>query len=150
LKPILADTPGMDNWDKTFKKHEVIQDYPEENGMSKQICYLYIKMPVFMTDRDLVQEQKTWLNYNNDPSNFMCIYKSTTHSKYPVKEKPIRADMILGGMYLKEKGPNESLIYLINNFDLKITTGKDIVDSAAPDRAKDFVPNLIKYIKKKQ
>ena len=37
---------------------------------------------------------------------------------------------------------------MINNFDLKITTGKDIVDKAAPSAAKDFFPNLIKYIKK--
>ena len=46
----------MDNWDKTFKKHEVIEEFPEENGMIKQINYCYIKMPVFMTDRDLVQQ----------------------------------------------------------------------------------------------
>ena len=146
----MSDTPGMDNWDKTFKKHEVVEMFPEENGMSRQINYLYIKMPVFMTDRDLVQEKKTWENYNNNPSNYMSIYTSTTHPKYPPKEKPIRADMIIGGIYLKELSPNETAIYLINNFDLKITTGKDIVDSAAPDRAKDFVPNLVKYIKKKE
>ena len=150
LKPILSDTPGMDNWDKTFKKHEVVEQFPEENGMKRQINYMYIKMPVFMTDRDLVQEKKTWENYNDNPANYMSIYTSTTHSKYPAKEKPIRADMIIGGLYLKELGPNETGIYLINNFDLKITTGKDIVDSAAPDRAKEFVPNLVKYIKKKE
>ena len=80
----------------------------------------------------------------------MSIYASTTHPKYPPKEKPIRADMIIGGIYLKELSPNETAIYLINNFDLKVTTGKDIVEGAAPDRAKDFVPNLVKYIKKKE
>ena len=146
----MSDTQGMDNWDKTFKKHEVIEMFPEENGMIKQINYNYIKMPVFMTDRDLVQEQRTWENYNNNPSNYMSIYASTTHPKYPPKEKPIRADMIIGGIYLKELSPNETAIYLINNFDLKVTTGKDIVEGAAPDRAKDFVPNLVKYNKKKQ
>ena len=56
--------------------------------------------------------------------------------------------MIVAGIYLRENGPNETLIYLVNNFDLKITTGKDIVDSQAPERAKDFVKNLIKYIGK--
>ena len=142
------DTAGMDNWDKTFKKHEVIQKFPIENGMEREIDYLYIKMPIFMTDRELVQEKKVWSEYNGNPQNFFKCQRSTTNSKYPVKEKPIRAEMIIGGMYLKEVSPQETLIYMINNFDLKITTGKDIVDKAAPSAAKDFFPNLIKYLKK--
>ena len=136
----------MDKWDKTFKRHEVIQSYPEENGMQKEYNYMYIKMPVFMTDRDLVQEARIWKEYNGNPMNFLKVNKSTTNSKHPAQDKPIRADMIIGGMYLKEINPNQTLIYLINNFDLKITTGKDIVDSKAPERAKDFVKNLVKYI----
>ena len=101
-------------------------------------------MPIFMTDRDLVQEKRTWENYNNNPSNYMSIYSSTTHQKYPPKEKPIKADMIICGIYLKEFSPNKIAIYLIINFDLKVTTGKDIVEGAVPDRSKDFVPNLLK------
>ena len=34
---------------------------------------------------------------------------------------------------------NQTLIYMVNNFDLKMTTGKSIADSQAPDRPKDFV-----------
>ena len=138
----------MDEWDKTFKKHEVIQKYAEENGVEKEINYMYIKMPVFMTDRDLVQESKTWRSYNGNPQNFLKVYRSTTNSKYPVKEKPIRAEMIIGGMYLKEAGPSQTLIYMINNFDLKMTTGKDLAESQAPERAKDYISNLIKFIEK--
>ena len=138
----------MDKWDKTFSKRILIQDYPIENGMKKDITYLYIKMPAFITDRDIVQESKTWSNYNDNPQNFFQVYRSTTNSKYPVKEKPIRAEMIIGGMYLKEMNPNQTLIYMINNFDLKMTTGKSIAESQAPERAKDFVKNLIKYIGK--
>ena len=138
----------MDKWDKTFSKRILIQDYPIENGMKKAITYLYIKMPAFITDRDIVQESKTWSNYNDNPQNFFQVYRSTTNSKYPVKEKPIRAEMIIGGMYLKEMNPNQTLIYMINNFDLKMTTGKSIAESQAPERAKDFVKNLIKYIGK--
>ena len=142
------DTEKMDEWDKTFKKHEVVEQFPEENGMKRQINYMYIKMPVFMTDRDLVQETKIWKEYNGNAQNFLKVYRSTTNSKYPLQDKPIRAEMIIGGMYLKEVGPNETLIYMINNFDLKMTTGKDLADSQAPERAKDYIPNLIKYIEK--
>ena len=56
--------------------------------------------------------------------------------------------MIIGGMYLKEVSPNQTLIYMINNFDLKMTTGKSIAESMAADKAKDYVKNLIKYIQK--
>ena len=77
----------------------------------------------------------------------MLVYnKSRTNEKYPPIEKPIRAEMIIGGMYLKEISDQETLIYMINNFDLKITTGKSIVDKVAPEKATNFFPNLIKYI----
>ena len=138
----------MDKWDKTFKKHEVIQKFPIENGMEREINYLFIKMPLFMTDRELVQEQKVWSEYNGNPQNMLVCQTSTTNPKYPVKEKPIRAEMIVGGIYLKEVSPQETLLFLINNFDLKITTGKDIVDKAAPNSAKDFFSNLKKYLEK--
>ncbi len=105
-------------------------------------------MPAFITDRDLVQESRTWSNYNGNPLNYLTIERSTTNSKYPVKEKPIRAEMIIGGMYLKEINPNQTLIYLVNNFDLKMTTGKSIAEGQAPERPKDFVKNLIKYLEK--
>jgi len=67
VKEVMLDTPGMDDWDKTFKKHEIIQQFPEENGMLREINYLYVKMPIFMTDRDLVQEAKIWKAYNGNP-----------------------------------------------------------------------------------
>ena len=148
IKPVLMDTPGMDKWDKVYKKHEVIQKYPVENGMEREIVYQYLKMPVFMTDREVVQEAKTWSEYNGNPSNFLKLMKSTTNSKYPVQEKPIRAEVILGGIYLKEISPQETSIIMINNLDLKMTTGKDLADKKAPESAKDFVLNLTKYIGK--
>ena len=148
MRNVLKDTEGMDNWDKTYKKHEVIQKYPIENGMEKEIDYLYIKMPVFMTDREVVQEKRVWSEYNGDPKHMLIAQRSTTNSKYPVKEKPIRAEMILGGMYLKEVSPNETFMILINYFDLKITTGKDIVDKKVPSSAKEFFNNLKKHLEK--
>lgn len=136
----------MDKWDKTYKKHEIIQKYPIENGMEKQIVYLYIKMPVFMTDREVVLEEKIWSEYNGNPQNFFKCQRSTTNSKYPVKEKPIRAEMIIGGIYLKEQSPQETLIYVINQFDLKMTTAKDLAASKSQEAAKEFIVNLTKQV----
>jgi len=61
----------MDNWDKTFKKHEIIEKFPIENGMEKEIDYLFIKMPIFMSDREIVQENKIWSEYNGNPKNML-------------------------------------------------------------------------------
>ena len=54
------DTPGMDKWDETFNKHEVIKEYPEEDGVIKAIEYLFIKFPLMMDNRDIVQEKKVY------------------------------------------------------------------------------------------
>lgn len=140
----------MDKWETTFKSHQVIEKFPTENGIDKELQYLYIKMPMFMTDRDLVRVNYTWNEYNGNPKNMLVYNTSTTNSKYPPKEKPIRAEMIIGGMYLKEVSDNETLVYMINNFDLKITTGKSIVDKLAPQKGTEFFPNLIKYIESKK
>ena len=37
IRNILMDTPGMDNWDETFSKHEIVEEYPEENGIKKVV-----------------------------------------------------------------------------------------------------------------
>ena len=140
----------MDKWETTYKSHKIIEKFPTENGIDKEIQYFYIKMPLFMTDRDLVKENLTWNEYNGNPKTMLIYNKSTTSEKYPPKEKPIRAEMIIGGMYLKEISNQETLIYTINNFDLKITTGKSIVDKVAPEKATSFFPNLIKYVESKQ
>jgi hypothetical protein len=144
----LTDTPGMDKWDKSFKKHEVIQQYPEENGMEREINYFYLKMPPFMTDRELVQEKRTWKEYNGNPQNFLFATRSTTNSKHPVQEEPIRGETIIDGVYLKEVSPQETLFYLVNNIDLKMTTGKSFADGKSPDVAKEYVTNLVKYLEK--
>ena len=125
IRNILMDTPGMDNWDETFSKHEIVEEYPEENGIKKVVEYLFIKFPLMMDNRDIVKEKKI-----------------------PVK-KVVRGDMILSGIYLCEKSPGETSIYMVNKIDLKVKTGVDIVNKTAKKSPKDFVENLIKYCKKK-
>lgn len=138
----------MDEWDESFKKHELLEKFPEENGMEREINYYFLKMPLFMTNREFVNEKKTWKEYNGNPQNLLTVYQFTTHPKYPVKEDPIRAETLIGGLYLKEVSPQETLLYLINNSDIKITTGKDLINSKTPGIAKDFVINLVKYLDK--
>ena len=140
------DTPGMDKWDETFNKHEIIQEFPEENGIKKVIEYLFIKFPLMMDNRDIVQEKKIWKEYNGNQNSFLTISKSIEHSSHPPIKKVVRAEMIISGMFLYENSPGETSIYMVNNVDLKIKS--DIVNKAAKKSPKDFLENLTKYCKK--
>jgi hypothetical protein len=142
------DTPGMDKWDKTFNKHETVQELPEENGIKKQIEYLFIKFPLMMDNRDLVQEKKIWEEYNGNKNCFLSISKSIEFPSRPPQKKIVRAEMIISGMFLCENTPGETTVYTVNQVDLKIKTGADLVNKIAKSAPKDFIENLTKYCKK--
>lgn len=140
------DTPGMDKWDSTFNKHEVVQEFPEENGIQRVIEYLFIKFPLMMDNRDIVQEKKIWKEYNGNPNCFLSISKSIEHSSHPPQRKVVRAEMIISGIYLCESCFGVTSIYMVNNVDLKIKS--DLVNNAAKKSPKEFLENLTKYCKK--
>ena len=146
----MMDTPGMDSWDKTFSKHEVVKEFPEENGIIKVIEYFFIKFPLMMDDRDLVEEKKIWKEYNGNKNNYLSISKSIEYPSIPPKKKIIRAEMIFSGVYLREDKIGETKIYLINNVDLKVKTMVDLVNKTAKKSPKEFIENLTKFCKKCQ
>ena len=140
------DTPGMDKWDSTFSKHEVVEKYPEENGIERQIEYLFIKFPLMMDNRDIVQEKKVWKEYNGDNNSFLSISRSIVHPSHPPQKKVVRAEMILSAIYLRENSPNNTFIFMVNNVDLKAKS--DLVNKIARKSPKDYLENLIKQCKK--
>ena len=146
----MMDTPGMEKWDQTFDKHEVITELPEENGIIKEIEYLYIKFPLMMDNRDIVQQKKIWKEYNGDKNCYLSIAKSIEYPSIPPKKKIIRGEMLFDAVYLKEDKIGETKMYLINNVDLKITSMVDLVNNTAKKKPKEFIENLTKFCKKCQ
>ena len=144
------DTPGMDKWDETFNKHEVIKKYPEEDGVIKAIEYLFIKFPLVMDNRDIVQEKKVWKEYNGNKNSYLSIAKSIEYPNIPPKKNIIRGEMILSAVYLREDNKGETKIFLINNVDFKITSMVDLVNKIAKKKPKLFIENLTKFCKKCQ
>ena len=138
----------MDKWDKTFNKHETVQELPEENGIKKQIEYLFIKFPLMMDNRDIVQEKKIWEEYNGNKNCFLSVSKSIEFPSLPPQKKIVRAELIISGMFLCENTPGETTVYTVNQVDLKIKTGADLVNKIAKSAPKDFIENLTKYCKK--
>ena len=144
------DTPGMDKWDKTFDKHEVITELPEEDGIKKEIEYLFIKFPLMMDNRDIVQQKKIWKEYNGNKNCYLSIAKSIEYPSIPPKKKIIRGEMLFDAVYLREDKIGEIKMYLINNVDLKITSMVDLVNNTAKKKPKEFIENLTKFCKKCQ
>ena len=143
----MMDTQGMDKWDETFSKHEVVKEYPEKDSIIKSIEYLLLKLPL-MDNRDIVQEKKIWREYNGNKNCFLSIAKSIEYQNIPPKKKIIRGEMILNAVYLREDKSDETKIYLINNIDLKITSMIDLINKIVKKKPKEFIENLIKFCKK--
>jgi hypothetical protein len=144
---VLLDHDNKKKWDKTYSKHLVIEDFPEENNYKTWIEYNYMKFPAFMTDRDFVLQFKFWMNYNGNKNVALFFNSSVEHNDYPAKSNPIRAEMIIGGNYLEQIDNNLTKIYLINHADVKASTGKSIINSKAPDSPKNFIGYLIEGCK---
>lgn len=152
IKHLLIDVELMDQWEKTYTKHISVEKFPkdENTGMTREITYLYLALPLFITDRDFVDEVKTWYNYNGDPNLFLKVTKASQHEKYPPnpKQKPVRGEEVMGGFYVEKIGERETKMIFINHVDLKMTKGADFVNSAMPDSPKNFVSSIVKYLKK--
>ena len=129
----------MDKWDETFNKHEVIKKYPEEDGVIKAIEYLFIKFPLVMDNRDIVQEKKVWKEYNGNKNSYLSIAKSIEYPNIPPKKNIIRGEMILSAVYLREDNKGETKIFLINNVDFKITSMVDLVNKIAKKKPKLYI-----------
>ena len=65
--------------------------------------------------------------------------KSTKHEKYLEKNKPIITEMKIGFFYFEEIKDNLTNIYLINNVDVKTTTGNSIINSKVLESPKNFI-----------
>lgn len=128
----------------------VVEKLPmkDTDEFSTEITYLYLSLPFFLTDRDFVDEVKTWYNYNENQDLFLKFTKAGKHDKYPPKEKPIRGEEIMSGFYLEKIGENETKMIFINHVDLHITSGADFVNKAFPDSPKNFLSSLVKYLEK--
>ena len=106
---------------------------------------MFVKFPLMMDNRDIVQEKKIWDEYNGNQNDFLSVSKSIEHPSRPPQKKVVRAEMIINGMFLCENTPGETTVYTVNQVDLKIKTGADLVNSIAKKPLKDFVENLIKH-----
>lgn len=149
MREVLGDFDNIGKYEKSITRREMLQVFPEENGITQFITYQFIKLPFPITDRELVTLTKVWKNLHGNHDHYMSLEKATQHPKYPIKEKPIRGETIFSGVYLKVKSPEETLMYMANLVDMKFTTGAGFVNKKAPEGTKDFLEEFIKYLGKR-
>ena len=131
-------------WDKGFYDMEVLDSRMEDN-VKIEVIYSKMHFPWPFSDRDWVQQKTFWANYGGDEKCALFHYTSVKNEKKPEKEKPVRAEMIIGGQYFHQVSDNVTKIVMINHADVKM--GKKFmstVNKKAPESPKDFILNLRK------
>lgn len=131
-------------WDKGFYNMETLDSRTEEN-VKIEVIYSCMKFPWPFSDRDWVQQKTYWAKYGGDENCALFHYKSVVNDKKPEKDKPVRAEMIIGGQYFYQVSDNLTKIVMINHADVKM--GKKFmstVNKKAPDSPRDFIVNLRK------
>ena len=94
-----------------------------------------------MVERVFVVERIIWNEYNWNQKNLLYLGRSVVDVKYPEEKKPIRGESQIDGIY------QEILLYLNNNFDLKITKGKFLVEKMSPVKSGYFITEIFIYPK---
>lgn len=132
-------------WDKGFDGLKEIMETKKDGNLTVDMMYIYIKMPLFISDRDIIQIRKTWLPYTTNPRSVLIQMKSGDHPKYPVKEKPVRVKIIISGYYIEEVNANLTKISSVGRFNMGFPKSMfGMMKKKGPDRVKETLENIKK------
>ncbi|MCQ2819986.1 MAG: START domain-containing protein [archaeon] len=130
-------------WDKVFSELKVVDNEGAETG---EILYMIIKAPLMFENRDFVQRKKVWKGFP-DNNSIIMHFVSVEHPKYPKNKKYTRAETVISGYYIKDKGDGTSLLGIISQTDIKGNIPSGIVNKFAPSSSKDWIKSLQKGCK---
>lgn len=137
----IANISIRKSWDSVFSELKVVAN-DGENGA--EILYMTLKSPAFVSDRDFVQQRKIWKNFPNDKSHILH-FKSVNHPKCPRNKKYVRAETIISGYYIQDKGNGkDSILGIISQTDVRGAIPIWLVNKVAPKASKGWVSSLLK------
>ena len=108
------------NWDESLKKGKLIKEQDLGNGIKTIDYHGFIKMPITFANRDIVARKTIWQNYNGERDACLNEIHSIENSKFPIKEKPVRATILNKSKYIKPIDNNRTKFYYVNKCDLKL------------------------------
>lgn len=137
----IANISIRKSWDSVFTELKVVAN-DGENG--SEILYMTLKSPALVSDRDFVQQRKIWKNFPNDKSHILH-FKSVNHPKCPRNKKYVRAETIISGYYIQDKGNGkDSILGIISQTDVRGAIPTWLVNKVAPKASKGWVSSLLK------
>ena len=139
-------------FDSLYNQVKVLSENEDESYNLKIIdLYFYMKMPVFISDRDFVVRKKIWNEYNNKKGCYLIHLKSIENSEYPPKQKPVRGKFINRAAYIcpyMDEEREKCKLYLASCFDMKMSFGVSMMKSKGSEGQGKWVEELIKNINK--
>ena len=143
----LLDFKFRKEYEPVYKEGKIIEEY-DRNPIIK-IVYGYIKMPFFMTDREILSKQYYFKNYAGKENTNLLLEHSIERDDFPIKEKPLRAEWEIRGIYLQQKNDKETIVKLAGLFNMKFN--QDFVvnklKTKGPEGQEKFFTDITKYIK---
>ncbi len=139
-------------FDSLYNQVKVLSENEDESHNLKILdLYFYMKMPVFISDRDFVVRKKIWNEYNNKKGCYLIHLKSIDNSEYPPKQKPVRGKFINRAAYIcpyMDEEREKCKLYLASCFDMKMSFGVSMMKSKGSEGQGKWVEELIKNINK--
>ena len=152
INEYINDINFRKEFDSLYNQVKVLSENEDESNNLKIIeLYFYMKMPVFISDRDFVVRKKVWNEYNNKKGCYLIHLKSIENSEYPPKQKPVRGKFINRAAYIcpyMDEEREKCKLYLASCFDMKMSFGVSMMKSKGSEGQGKWVEELIKNINK--
>lgn len=134
------------NWEDSFQKGKLLKE--EDLGDGKKIMdyYGYIKMPLIFSDREIIVQRKIWNNYNDVKDCCLTEGHSIEYPDFPIKKKPIRANVICRCKYIKPINNNKTKFYYVNKTDLKLSINDSILENHGAEKMENWLKDFLKQL----
>ena len=143
----LLDFEFRKTCEPVYKQGKLIEEI-NGNPIIK-IVYALIKMPFFMTDREILSKQFYFTNYAGQENKHLLLEYSIERDDFPIKEKPLRAEWEIRGIYIEKKNDKETIVKLCGLFNMKFNQDFIVkqLHTKGPEGQDRFFTEFPKYLK---
>ncbi|KAF4641721.1 START domain-containing protein [Toxoplasma gondii] len=134
----IRDIPTRLQWDTTFEDYRVV----EPNVNHNEIIYCLMRAPFPISNRDFLQWRRTEVDM--EAGVVKMLMRSASHPSLPERPGVVRAETILSGYIMEQKGPNSSSLFIVAQTDVKGLIPKWVVNTTAARAPAGWVESLKK------
>ena len=148
LSSFMEDFEFRSRFEVMLSKGHIIEKRHKVENYEIEYDYFYLSFPWPLSDRDFVEEKKSFHDYAGVKNTKVFLLKSTTHPLEPERKGIIRANLIMNGTYLKKINENLTDFKSIVQLDIKINSSlaMKLMFSQAPKGQRDWVHETIKKL----